>query len=52
MLVMVGNLEAFRRGVLGKDRKRNTHLQDFLLKEIQPKNDNQIKIEDFLEDNE
>ncbi|MDA3932132.1 MAG: ATP-dependent RecD-like DNA helicase [Tenericutes bacterium] len=52
MLVMVGNLEAFRRGVLGKDRKRNTHLQNFLLKESQPKNDNQIKIEDFLDDDE
>ena len=52
MLVMVGNIEAFRRGVLGKDRKRNTHLRDFLFDEIQPKNDNQIKIEDFLDDDE
>ncbi|QWC00479.1 ATP-dependent RecD-like DNA helicase [Mycoplasmatota bacterium] len=52
MLVMVGNIDAFRRGVLGKDRKRNTHLQNFLQIESLSKNDDQIKIEDFLLDNE
>ncbi|MFP4477856.1 MAG: ATP-dependent RecD-like DNA helicase [Candidatus Izemoplasmatales bacterium] len=52
MLVMVGNPEAFKRGVLGKDRKRNTHLQDFLVKETESNNDNQVKIEDFLDDDQ
>ncbi|QLY39451.1 ATP-dependent RecD-like DNA helicase [Hujiaoplasma nucleasis] len=48
ILIMVGNFEAFKRGVLGKDRKRRTMLKNFLTDELNQSPSNQVKIEDFL----
>lgn len=48
MLVMVGNIQAFKRGVLGADRKRNTRLVSFLNETLKSNDFNQVKIEDFL----
>ncbi|HKL47363.1 MAG TPA: AAA family ATPase, partial [Candidatus Izemoplasmatales bacterium] len=50
LLIMVGDFEAFKRGVLGRDRKRNTLLKQFLTDLANISSDNQIKIEDFLDD--
>ncbi len=50
ILIMVGNFEAFKRGVLGKDRQRKTMLREFLLEEINQTPENQIRIEDFLDE--
>ena len=50
MLVMVGNIEAYRRGVLGRDRKRRTRLQAFLKETFEGREEHQWKIEDFLDD--
>ncbi|MGE4571892.1 MAG: ATP-binding domain-containing protein, partial [Candidatus Izemoplasmatales bacterium] len=50
ILIMVGNFEAFKRGVLGKDRKRRTMLKNFLTDELNQSPSNQVKIEDFLDE--
>ncbi|OQX93922.1 MAG: hypothetical protein B6I17_00725 [Tenericutes bacterium 4572_104] len=47
-LIMLGDFEAYRRGVLGVDTPRNTLLQEFLKEEISQNNDNELTIEDFL----
>lgn len=44
---MLGDFEAYRRGVLGVDTPRNTLLQEFLKEEISQNNDNELTIEDF-----
>ncbi len=46
-LIMIGDIEAYRRGVLGTDIPRNTRLKDFLQKEIGGK-ESRLSIEDFL----
>jgi exodeoxyribonuclease V alpha subunit len=48
LLILVGSIEAYRRGVLGRDRKRNTWLQNFLDEIHHQENENQVRIEDFL----
>ncbi|MGE4572058.1 MAG: ATP-dependent RecD-like DNA helicase [Candidatus Izemoplasmatales bacterium] len=50
ILIMVGNFEAFKRGVLGNDRKRRTMLKNFLTDELNHSPSNQVKIEDFLDE--
>jgi exodeoxyribonuclease V alpha subunit len=50
MLIMVGNFEAFKRGVMGKDRKRKTLLKKFLRQETETVSTNQVKIEDFMDE--
>ena len=47
-LIMIGDFESYRRGVLGQDRKRNTLLKQFLEDEIIDQEINQVKITDFL----
>ncbi len=47
-LILLGDFEAYRRGVLGVDTPRNTLLQEFLEEEINRTNDNELTIEDFL----
>ncbi len=47
-LIILGDFEAYRRGVLGVDTPRNTLLKDFLEEEINRKPDNELTIEDFL----
>jgi exodeoxyribonuclease V alpha subunit len=50
MLVMVGDIEAFKRGVYGRDRQRKTLLQYFLTEAANQPIDSKIKIEDFMDD--
>lgn len=47
-LIMIGDIEAYRRGVLGTDIPRNTLLRDFLQEEIGNKAESHVSIEDFL----
>ncbi len=49
MLIMVGNFEAYKRGVLGNDRKRSTNLLRFLESETKTNNNQKTRIEDFLD---
>ncbi|MCF7923810.1 MAG: ATP-dependent RecD-like DNA helicase [Candidatus Izimaplasma sp.] len=49
-LIMVGNFDAYRHGILGKDRKRLTNLLRFLEIESQDSLTNKITIEDFLDE--
>lgn len=48
MLILIGDFESYRRGVLGQDRKRNTLLKAFLEDAIIDQEINQVKITDFL----
>jgi exodeoxyribonuclease V alpha subunit len=50
MLIMVGNFEAFKRGVMGKDRKRKTLLKKFLFQVTEADSNKQVKIEDFMDE--
>ncbi len=47
-LFLVGDFEAYKRGVLGRDRLRNTLLNQFLEEKINEESDSSIKIADFL----
>lgn len=47
-LILIGDVEAYKRGVLGIDMPRNTLLKDFLLEEINPNTRKELTIEDFL----
>jgi len=47
-LILIGDLDAYKRGVLGVDIPRNTLLKEFLLDEINPKAHKELTIEDFL----
>ncbi len=47
-LVLIGDFEAYKRGVLGIDKPRNTLLKDFLLEEINSDKTKELSIEDFL----
>lgn len=47
-LILVGDFETYKRGVLGKDTQRNTLLNYFLEQVINPKDDGSMRIEDFL----
>lgn len=50
LLVIVGDFSAFKRGVMGQDRKRHTNLNQFLDDQVNQPSANQVKIEDFLDD--
>lgn len=47
-LLLIGDFDAYRRGVLGQDRHRNTMLNRFLEESLLKKPINDIKIADFL----
>ncbi|MFA7076312.1 MAG: ATP-dependent RecD-like DNA helicase [Candidatus Izemoplasmatales bacterium] len=47
-LILIGDFEAYRRGVLGLDRQRNTLLKYFLETSLEEENNKDLKIEDFL----
>ncbi|MDY0011162.1 MAG: ATP-dependent RecD-like DNA helicase [Candidatus Izemoplasmatales bacterium] len=47
-LILIGDFDAYRRGVLGIDRERNTLLNHFLENRNQELNSGQTKISDFL----
>jgi len=47
-LVMIGDFDAYRRGVLGMDRKRNTLLNYFLENNFEGEENQNLKIADFL----
>lgn len=47
-LIIIGDFEAYKRGVLGVDTPRNTLLKDFLSEKINQKPDEELTIEDFL----
>ncbi len=47
-LLIVGDFEAYKRGVLGVDTPRNTLLKEFLNEEINQKKPDNLTIEDFL----
>jgi exodeoxyribonuclease V alpha subunit len=47
-LILLGDFEAYRRGVLGKSTPRNTLLKEFLQEEMNPKTTKELSIEDFL----
>ncbi|MBN2541040.1 MAG: ATP-dependent RecD-like DNA helicase [Bacilli bacterium] len=47
-LILIGDFEAYKRGVLGQDTPRNTLLRVFLQEEINRKSDSELTIEDFL----
>ncbi len=47
-LFLVGDFEAYKRGVLGRDRLRNTLLNQFLEEKINEDFDSSVKIADFL----
>ena len=47
-LVMIGDLYALKRGVLGIEPPRNTFLSLFLNDEIEQKQENELTIEDFM----
>lgn len=48
LLILVGSVEAYRRGVLGSDRSRKTRLEYFLKEAFEKADDGQVRIEDFL----
>lgn len=48
MLILVGDVEAYRRGVLGRDRARKTSLKSFLKDVFENEDKGQVRIEDFL----
>jgi exodeoxyribonuclease V alpha subunit len=47
-LILIGDFEAYKRGVLGTDRKRNTLLNHFLENTEDSEDNNDLKIADFL----
>ncbi|MBI9009819.1 MAG: ATP-dependent RecD-like DNA helicase [Tenericutes bacterium] len=47
-LILIGDFEAYKRGVLGMSLPRNTLLKEFLQEEVSPKNEKELSIEDFL----
>ena len=47
-LLIIGDFEAYKRGVLGRDIPRNTLLKTFLLEEINKDQTKELTIEDFL----
>jgi exodeoxyribonuclease V alpha subunit len=47
-LIMIGDFDAYRRGVLGMDRKRNTLLNYFLEDNFEEEDNQNLKISDFL----
>lgn len=47
-LLIIGDIDAYKRGVLGSDRPRNTLLRDFLQAEIDTAKSDHLTIEDFL----
>jgi len=47
-LILLGDFDAYKRGVLGVSLPRNTLLKEFLLDEINPKLSKELTIEDFL----
>lgn len=47
-LFLIGDFDAYKRGVLGQDRLRNTLLNQFLQENIIKKDSEDIKITDFL----
>ena len=47
-LIMIGDFDAYRRGVLGMDRKRNTLLNYFLENNLNSEKNQNLKISDFL----
>jgi exodeoxyribonuclease V alpha subunit len=47
-LLLIGDFEAYRRGVLGIDIARNTLLKQFLNEEINNNSVQELRIEDFL----
>lgn len=47
-LIIIGDFEAYKRGVLGRDIPRNTLLKEFLHEEISPNKHKELTIEDFL----
>lgn len=47
-LLLIGDFDVYKRGVLGQDQPRNTLLNVFLQEEINRKPDSELRIEDFL----
>jgi exodeoxyribonuclease V alpha subunit len=47
-LILLGDFEAYKRGVLGSSNPRNTLLKEFLQDEINQSSDKELTIEDFL----
>ncbi len=47
-LIIVGDFEAYKRGVLGVDRQRKTLLPEFFMEHVQSFEETQVKISDFL----
>jgi len=47
-LLIIGDFEAYKRGVLGVDTPRNTLLKEFLKEEIDNQKSDNLTIEDFL----
>ena len=47
-LILIGDFEAYKRGVLGRDIPRNTLLKSFLQEEINKDQTKELTIEDFL----
>ncbi|MDY0139177.1 MAG: AAA family ATPase, partial [Candidatus Izemoplasmatales bacterium] len=47
-LILIGDFEAYKRGVLGLDRKRNTLLNQLLNQSLKPIKSDDVKISDFL----
>ena len=47
-LILIGDFEAYKRGVLGRDIPRNTLLRSFLIEEINKDKTKELTIEDFL----
>jgi len=47
-LYLIGDFEAYKRGVLGVDRKRNTMLKNFLEDNLKTDSIKAVKISDFL----
>jgi exodeoxyribonuclease V alpha subunit len=47
-LYLIGDFDAYKRGVLGIDRKRKTQLNRFLSEEVKNNSSTQVKISDFL----
>jgi len=47
-LILLGDFEAYKRGILGVDTPRNTLLKDFLQEEISKDKTKELTIEDFL----
>jgi len=47
-LILIGDFDAYKRGVMGIDRKRNTLLNYFLENSLNDEEDSNLKIADFL----